>query len=147
MEMTRSRPNRKLLRRIKLWRYRWDTRYSGVGGENYKQLAEEIFEIDREIAKDHGFKASKKLTIKKLNREFSRAYYYFMEEIDKELKAKVRTHNYYIKGKTATFNFEVTDVLAVYENDDDVTRWLTTEEGPEVMALLRSVARNPDFGR
>ena len=139
--ITQSRPSGKPLREIKVWRYKWNTVYSGVGGENYKKLAEQIHELDWAEAIAAGGKASR-LRVKKLNREFSRVYYYTVELHDSELKANVRRREYYAKGKSATFNFAITDFWEVAGDDDELTRFQVKGEGVELMHLLQSLSLN-----
>ncbi len=140
--ITQKRPSGSTLRIIKLWRYKWDTNYSGVGGENYKKLAEAIWVTDRRVARLTGGKASSSLRVKKLSRAFPRAYYYEVEMFDEDLETQVRRREYYIKGKSATFNFEITDLWAKAADDDPLTRFQVEGEGVELMHFLESLTLN-----
>lgn len=137
--LKQTRPNGKPLREIKVWRYKWDTVYSGVGGENCRKLAEVILELDREEAKLAGGKASSKVYVRKLNREFKRAYWYKVEMYDSKLDAKIRRREMYIKGKSATFNFEILEHISAQKTDDHVTRFQIENDGVELMHLLESL--------
>jgi hypothetical protein len=139
--LTQSRPNGKPLRTVEVWRYRWDTNYSGVGGENYKALAEQIYELDREEARALGGKASA-LQVKRLSRDFKRAYYYAVELHDPDLKKDVRRREYYIKGKGATFNFAIVDFWEASSDDDALTLFEAKGEGVELMHVLESLTLN-----
>jgi hypothetical protein len=135
-----------VLRYIKVWRYRWDTLYSGVGGENAKELAEEILELEKIDARREGRKVSKKVTVRKLNRHFRRCYYYYAETFDVDLEEHVVSRNFYFKGKTATFCVEVIDRKKA-AGDDAVTLWRLEDEGVEVRAFLDTIHRNPAVDR
>lgn len=135
-----------VLRYIKVWRYKWNTLYSGVGGENAKELAEEILDLEKIDARRSGRKVSKQITVRKLNRHFRRCYYYYAETFDEDLEEAVVSRNYYFKGKTATFCVEVID-REKQVTDDAVTFWRLEDEGVEVRAFLDTIRKNPDFGK
>ncbi|MDJ0521903.1 MAG: hypothetical protein QNJ90_07485 [Planctomycetota bacterium] len=145
--LTVAAVNGKPMRKIDLWRYKWDTIYSGVGGENAKKLAQELYKIDRDIAHKMTRKASKKMVAKRLNKHFSRAWYYWAQDFDEKLNAPTKRHNYYIKGKTATFNLEVIDIDSISWELGPVSAWMEREGDPEVAHVLASVRLNPDFGK
>ncbi len=134
----------KLLRHMKIWRYRWDTLYSGVGGENYSKLAKVMHELDRDSMAKQGRKASTRVTAKRLNAEFSRAQFYFVEGFDVDEEARIRRRNYYVKAPNTTYNFEVIDYLDAVPGEDPVTAWLRTVEGPDWDVLLQSLAAADD---
>lgn len=145
MFVDQMRPNGKPLRRIKVWTYRWDTVYSGVGGENYKGLAKMMHEVDRDSTAKTKRKSSPAVTARKLNGEFSRVYYYFVEGFDVDAEQTLRRDNYYMKGDNLSFNFEVISYLDPTEGDDEVTKWQCGESDPEIEAVLESLAANPNY--
>lgn len=140
--VTQTRPNGKPLRVMKVWRYKWNTIYSGVGGENCKKLAEVILEEDRLEAKLAGGKASSKVRVKKLSTEFKRAYWYEVKLFDSTLDANIRRREIYIKGVSATINFEIVDHWSSQPGDDAVTAFQMKGEGVELMYLLKSLKLN-----
>jgi hypothetical protein len=140
--VTQTRPNGKPLRVMKVWRYKWNTIYSGVGGENCKKLAEVILEQDRLEAKLAGGKASSKVRVKKLSTEFKRAYWYEVKLFDSDLDANVRRREIYIKGVSATINLEIVDHWSSQPGDDAVTAFQMKGDGPEIMHLLKSLKLN-----
>ena len=129
---------------VKIWRYEWDTVYSGVGGENYKKLAKEMHELDRDSMAKKGRKASRRVTAKRLNSEFSRAQYYYVQGFDVDLEATIRRRNYYLKDDSTTYNLELIEYLDPKKSDDAVSGWLRTVEGPERDAFLTSVSSGDD---
>jgi hypothetical protein len=143
MFVTQKRPNGQKLRYIKVWTYRWDTVYSGVGGENSKGLAKMMHEVDRDSTAKSKRKVSPEVTARKLNAEFSRVYYYFVEGLDVDEEKKLRRDNYYMKGDNLTFNFEVISYLDATEGDDEVTKWQSGDDDPEIKAVLESLVTNP----
>jgi len=142
--ITQTRPNGKPLRTIKIWRYKWNTVYSGVGGENCRKLAEVIHELDRDEVKASGGKVSSRVRVKKLNRHFKRVYHYRLETYDSELEDIVRRREFYFKGTSATFNFEVTEHCGWKDDDDALTRFRIDNEGVELMHVLQSLEPNDD---
>ena len=136
------RPEKKsVLRYVKLWRYKWTTVYSGVGGENAKRLAEVIYDLDRDKAKTTGKRVSKRLLVRKLNLKFRRSYYYYVETYDSDLKEDILTTNYYFKGRSATFSLEIID-RKEDPADDAVTRWRLKGKDPELRVFLDSIDFN-----
>lgn len=144
MFVDQQRPNGKKLRQIKVWTYRWDTVYSGVGGENYKGLAKMMFDVDRDITARSKRKSSNAVTAKRMNAEFDRVYYYFVEGLDVDEEKRLRRDNYYMKGSNLSFNFEVITYLDPTEGDDEVTKWQCGEGDPEIAAVLESLVSNPE---
>ncbi|MEE8106541.1 MAG: hypothetical protein V3T86_13480 [Planctomycetota bacterium] len=137
------RPDEKsVMRHIKVWRYKWNTVYSGVGGENAKKLARAILEIERDNARGTGRKASKTVGVRKLNRHFPRAHYYFAQTFDDDLQKDVTSRNYYFKDKTARFCVEVIE-LKGKPSDDQILAWRVKDKDPELRAFLDSIKRNP----
>jgi hypothetical protein len=145
MFVTQKRPNGEKLRYIKVWTYKWDTVYSGVGGENSKGLAKMMHEVDRDSTAKSGRKVSAAVTAKRLSAEFDRVYYYFVEGLDVDEEKRLRRDNYYMKGKNLTFNFEVITYLDPMQGDDEVTKWETGETDPEIKAVLESLVSNPNY--
>ena len=145
MFVNQKRPNGQKLRQIKVWTYRWDTVYSGVGGENSKGLAKMMHDVDRDSTAKSGRKVSPEVTAKKLNAEFDRVYYYFVEGLDVDEEKHLRRDNYYMKGNNLTFNFEVITYLDPTDGDDEVTKWQAGQTDPEVKAVLESLVSNPNY--
>ncbi len=139
-QIYRKTPDGDTVRHIKVWAYRWDTIYSGVGGENYKKLAKEMHELDRDSMSKKGRKASTKVQTKRLNKEITRSYYYYVQGFDVDLEKTIRRRNYYIKGKNITLNFEVIDMFDPEEGEDPVTQWVRTQEDPETAPLLATIS-------
>ena len=137
------RPDGTPLREIKIWRYRWDTTYSGVGGENYKKLAAEIQAIDKEDARSlPGTKVSP-LRVRKLSREFRRAYHWTVSTENSDGDLMLRTTNWYFKGRSATFCFEIIEHFVTSSEDDALTIWMLNEKPVELDAFLESVVLSP----
>ena len=145
MFVNQVRPNGQKLRQIKVWTYRWDTVYSGVGGENYKGLAKMMHEVDRDITAKSGRKSSTAVNAKRLNAEFDRVYYYFVEGLDVGEEKRLHRDNYYMKGLNVSFNFEVITYMDPTEGDDGVTKWQCGENDPEIAAVLGSLVSNPNY--
>jgi hypothetical protein len=129
---------------VKVWFYRWDTDYSGVGGENYVKLAKVMLEADRAAMAGARVKASPRVQAAHLNPEFPRAQTYFVEGLDAEEGAYVRRLNYYLKDKSRTYNVELVVHIDALAGEDAVTTWQRTEACPEREALLRSIAPVPE---
>lgn len=141
---TQKRPGGGPLREIKVWVYKWNTVYSGVGGENYKGLAKMMHEYDRDSTAKKGRKSSRSIGTRKINSEFSRAYYYFIEGFDVDEEQNLRRDNYYMKGDSISFNFEVITHIDPAKGDDDVTKWQAGEDDPEIEAVLSSLSSPPE---
>ena len=144
MFVDQKRPNGQKLRHIKVWTYRWDTVYSGVGGENTKGLAKMMHEVDRDSTAKSGRKVSPAVTAKRMSAEFDRVYYYFVEGFDVDEEKKLRRDNYYMKGDNLSFNLEVISYLDPTDGDDEVTKWQCgSDSDPEIKAVLESLTLNP----
>jgi hypothetical protein len=125
------------VRIVKIWMYRWDTVYSDVGGENAKKIAEGNMEYDRAKFKKVTFRSDRIVTAR-LSRGFPKTSYYEIVG-DDESYGPARRRNYYVKGKSATYNFEVIEIRRTEEADDPWTAWQAAGESCELDAVLASI--------
>jgi hypothetical protein len=132
----RTLPNARMVCEIKIWVYRWDTVYSGTGGENAKGLAEGAMGGDREGMKKVSFR-SPRIVTKGMSRGFPKTSYYEIVGEDDKL-GPVRRRNYYVKGSNTTYNFECIEWRKTEPADDPWTAWQTSGPDPEVEAVLAS---------
>jgi hypothetical protein len=136
-DITRTLPGGRLVREIKIWVYKWTTVYSGVGGENAKELAEGNMEVDRGTMKKVAFRSNRIVTAR-MGRGFPKTSYYEIVGEDEKL-GPVRRRNYYVKGTTTTYNFEVIELRRTEASDDPWTRWQVEGNDPELDAVLEAM--------
>ena len=135
-EVSKTLPNGRLVRRIQFWFYRWDTVYSGTGGENAKGIAEGNFLADRGNMTKVTARSPRVITAR-MSRAFPKASFYEVAGVDDKL-GPARRRNYYVKGSATTYNFEVVEMQKTEETDDPWTRWQTAAPDPELEAVLES---------
>ena len=82
------------------------------------------------------------MRVKKLSTEFKRAYWYEVKLFDSTLDANIRRREIYIKGVSATINFEIVDHWSSQTGDDAVTAFQMKGEGVELMHVLKSLKLN-----
>lgn len=129
---------------VKFWTYRWDTTYSGVGGENYVKLAKTMLEVDREAMVGPGAKASPRVIATSLSPQFPRAQFYFVEGDDADEEARVRRLNYYLKDGQRTYNVEMIVRTEAQPEEDPLTLWQRTDADPERGNLLKTLSSVED---
>jgi hypothetical protein len=144
-EITRSLAEGRVTRHVKIWFYKWNTSYSGTGGENAKGLAEKDLENDREGMKKISFRSNRVVTAR-LSRGFPKTSYYEIAGEDEKL-GPLRRRNYYVKGKTTTYNFEVIEYRLAKPDDDPWTKWQVEGDDPELKAVLESLEDTGDRKR
>jgi hypothetical protein len=136
-EITKTLPNGRVVRHIKVWVYNWMTVYSGIPGENEKGLAEEGLKADRSTAVKITFR-SNEVVKGRLGRGMPKAYFYEVSGVDKEL-GPVRRRNFYVKGTSKTFCIEVIELRKLGIDDDAWTQYQTAgEQDYELDAVLDS---------
>ncbi len=135
-EISRTLPNGRVTCRIRFWIYRWDTVYSGTGGENAKGLAEGNFEADRENMTKVTSRSPRVVTTR-MSRGFPKASFYEVAGVDDKL-GPARRRNYYVKGASTTYNFEVIEMRKTEEADDAFTAWQCQGPDPELAYLIES---------
>lgn len=142
--ITQKRASGGVLCQIEVHRYKWNTRYSGVGGENAKKLADVLCDIDDGIARDDGDKCSK-LKVKKFNRNYKRAHFYKVDYKDPAPGKPLVREEYYVKGRRTTFNFQITIYQPKLKKPDPFTLW-QTKARPEARWMLESITAS-DWGQ
>jgi hypothetical protein len=126
---------------VKLWVYRWNVVYSGIGGENYVGLAKVMHELDRDATLAKGRKVSPRVTTVRLNAHFPRAQYYHVEGFDMDEVRTVRRRNYYLKDRSRTYCVELIEYRDPAPKDDAVDAWQRDGDAcPERRAFLESIA-------
>ena len=136
-EITKTVPTDRVLRRVKIWVYRWDATYSGTGGENSKGLAEGDLANDRyKMVKVKS--RSDRVTAVALSKSFPRAYFYEVVGDDLQL-GDARRRNYYVKGTMCTYNFEAIEIRRTDPKDDPYSAWLASGEQHELDSVLKSI--------
>jgi len=142
-EITKTLPNGRVVRQVIVWVYLWQTLYSvgggkTIGGENAKELAETGMEFDRERFSKIKFRSNRIVTAR-LSKGFSKASYYEIVGEEKSL-GDLRRRNYYVKGETATYCFEVLEFRKTAPEDDAWTKWQSEGDDPELALILESLA-------
>jgi hypothetical protein len=138
-EIVRTLPNARMVRKIRFWIYRWDTVYSGVGGENAKGLAEGDFAADREGMTRVTARSARVITAR-LSRGFPKTSFYEVAGTDDKL-GPARRRNYFVKGSSTTFNFEVIEMRKTEPGDDPWTAWQTEAPDPELESFAEVEAK------
>lgn len=129
-----------MLCEVRIWTYRWDTVYSGIGGENYVKLAREMLEVDRQGLPGKDTKVSARVMSTSIHAHLPRAQFYFVEGYDSEIEGRLRCLNYYRKDDARTYNVEFIVRLDPVEDEDPLTSWQRTDDDPERAAFLKSLA-------
>ncbi len=135
--ITQARRSGGVLAQIEVHRYKWNTIYSGVGGENAEKLADVLCEIDDDIARDDGDKCSR-VKVKKFSRNFKRSHFYKVTYKDPAPGKPAVREEYYVKGRTATFNFQITYHQPKMKEPDAFTLW-QSKTRPESRWMLDSI--------
>jgi hypothetical protein len=142
-EIRKTVAGARLCRHVKVWVYDWDSTYSDVGGENAKGLAKMDLETDRYVSTKI-ISRSTRVTMVRLNKEFPQAAFYELVGEDPEL-GPVRRRNYYVKGKTRTYNFEVIELRKTEATDSPFVAWQCAAETSETDAILESITDTSDL--
>jgi hypothetical protein len=129
-----------VLRTLMVHVYRWNTVYSGVGGENCQKLAEVLWKLDKEIYANRARDASRGVEVKRLNAKIPRSYYYFARGVDPVKETLTKVQNWYFKGWATTFAIELVENLDEKVVKVDPDKWLQAEGDPEIAAVLDSFA-------
>jgi hypothetical protein len=129
-----------VLRTLNVHVYRWDTTYSGVGGENCQKLAEVLWKLDKEIYANRARDASRGVEVKRLNAKIPRSYYYFARGVDPEKETLTKVQNWYFKGKRHTYALELIENLDEKVAKVEADKWLQAEGNVEIAAVLDSFA-------
>lgn len=132
----------RVLRKIRVWMYQWNVTYSGIGGENAKNLAEASLKNDQAALAKVVRRSDRVATIR-MGKGFPKTNYYEVIGEDKEL-GPVRIRNYYVKGKTTTYNFEVIEYRKTTEEDSPWIRWQCEGDDPELGWILETAS---DLGK
>jgi hypothetical protein len=132
--ITRTLGEAKKVREIKIWVYSWNTVYSGVGGENAKGMAEMMMESDRFGMKKVSFRSNRIVTAR-MGRGFPKTSFYEISGED-EAFGPMRRRNYYAKGTTSTYCFEVLEYRKTEAAPGSYERWQAEGDDPELDAVL-----------
>ena len=130
-------PNKDLIALVQVHRYKWNTTYSGVGGENARKLAEGIHESDRESAREDGDRCTG-LKTKRFNKHFTRSHYYRVKYKDPKVGFAFYRDEYYVKGTWSTFNIVVLTYRTKAQDKSPFEKW-RAEEHPELEWLLSTM--------
>jgi len=123
---------------IDISEYRFDTIYSGTGGENAAELAKDRLLYDREqFSKVDS--SSQQAATRSLGKGFSRAYYVEVVGTLAKDAGPGRMRTWFTKGKVRTYAFDVTEFRATAPTDDPFVAWQKSVEDPELEAVLRSI--------
>jgi hypothetical protein len=115
--------------------YRFDTVYSGVGGENATGLAKQSFGWYREkFTKVES--GGKQVTAKPLSRAFDRAQ--FFEVVGQTAEGPARVRVFLAKTKLRTYGVNAWQYRDVKEGDSPLETWRRGGDDPELEAILAS---------
>ena len=135
-EILRNISDTRVIRQVRVWVYRWDTVYSGTGGENAKGLAEKDMNADRGGMKKVTFRSQRVVTAR-LSAGFPKTNFY--EIVGETDGGPIRIRNYYVKGSTTTYNFEVREFRRTDTADSPFVKWQIAETDPELASILASL--------
>lgn len=141
--MTCRNRHRRMISEIEIWYYRWDTLYSGVGGENAKKLAERIRDIDVSKAKEKGGKVSR-IKIQRLSRDISRAYVYTIRDAKRTSDCSLIKREIYVKGRTATFNIATREAVKAHDSESKFDAWRRSSGDADLDFMLSSLRFKED---
>ncbi|MCP5070931.1 MAG: hypothetical protein GY946_30575 [bacterium] len=137
--LTQKDAKGRIISKVQVHRYKWNTLYSGVGGENARKLADDIRELDLESAKEDGDKCSS-VKVKKFSKHLPRSHYYRVTYKDPKIGFAIIRDEHYVKGDRATFNIVVVSYRQELQDADAFAKWQSTEQ-PELKWML-STMRN-----
>ena len=138
--LTQKNASGKTIRTVVFYRYRWNTTYSGIGGENAQKLAEVLWKLECEVYAERARDASRSVEIRNLNKNVARSYYYFVRGPDPDDKREKRTRSWYFKGKRNTFCVQVIDELDASLATTELDRALQAEADPEIALVIDSIS-------
>ncbi len=138
--LTQKNASGKAIRTVIFYRYRWNTTYSGIGGENAQKLAEVLWKLEREVYAERARDASRSVEIRAFNKNVARSYYYFVRGPDPDDQREKRTRNWYFKGKRNTFCVQVIDELDASLATTELDRALQAEADAEIALVIDSIS-------
>ena len=144
-DILKTLPNGRVVHEIRIWIYDWNTLYQSAEGdfkgENAKGLAERSMAIDRTAMEKVTFRSTRIVTAR-MSRGFPKASFYEISGAAKGGGA-VRRRNFYVKGNSTTFNFEVIEFQKTAPEDDAWTVWQTSGPDSELDAVVESFEEGP----